>query len=508
MNDKNVSYAGIETLLCEDFIPFAAEDRFVLIGIHDAPRLAPSPGVGAALSEAIDATEPHLGKLVPVFDIRGIRDMYRDVEEFISAANAHQADDAHLLVCASDMACVRELNLENRAFKILVVRDQPAKTHALDLAEFCGREAYTSGPMREAAYHIYGQVSLAAAEFKERELPDILDRPFGDESDEHACGSFDDEIAYDETTLASGLYSLERGQVEACLKDLSAPGIDRGDLARSFLASVPSIVGRLEREDDLGLVDYSGNVDLFEFYIRASYMQSFLTGLHRHSLLVEFSMQIEGDRLRCVPYHSHAIHGITTARSSQLLVGRPGVIACTTATVLADEISQLERLLNDPSTREHDIQRFFEAHPNFLRGINYKHIYPQLVLQRDDGTRLIPDFILEPYDDEWCDILDIKLPRQKILVGRKDRATLAAGIHKVAAQLREYSAYFEQDKYRRFVRQKYGLRVHRPRLIALVGRDLVQMDSTEVRRAMTAYDGLDVMTFDKLIRHARSRMLI
>ena len=130
------------------------------------------------------------------------------------------------------------------------------------------------------------------------------------------------------------------------------------------------------------------------------------------------------------------------------------------------------------------------------------------MLQRLDGSELRPDFILEPYDDMWCDILDIKLPNQSIIVGRKDRATLAAGIHEVAAQLREYAAYFEEEKHRKWVLEKFGLRVYKPRLIAVVGRDIRQMSDPEIRRAMTAYSDVHVMTFDQLIQHARSRLLL
>jgi hypothetical protein len=52
-------------------------------------------------------------------------------------------------------------------------------------------------------------------------------------------------------------------------------------------------------------------------------------------------------------------------------------------------------------------------------------------------------------------------------------------IGQVIAQLREYAAYFEQEKYRKFVRDKYGLKIYRPRLIALVGRDMREMEKAE-----------------------------
>jgi hypothetical protein len=215
-----------------------------------------------------------------------------------------------------------------------------------------------------------------------------------------------------------------------------------------------------------------------------------------------------GDELICVPYHTGGVHEVEMPKSPDLLIGRPARIAGNSGRVFANEISAFQKLLNSSATRERHIQSFLETHPNFLHGLSYQNIYPQLVLERENRANLVPDFILEPYDDDWCDILDIKLPKQRLIVGRGDRKTLAAGIHEVAAQLREYAAYFEQEKYRKFVQQKYGINVYRPRLIALVGRDLAQMSTPEFRRAVTAYDDLKIMTFDELIRHCQSRILI
>jgi hypothetical protein len=232
-----------------------------------------------------------------------------------------------------------------------------------------------------------------------------------------------------------------------------------------------------------------------------------LKQLHRHSTLIEFVMQANGDRLSLVPYHGQATHDVELP-SGGVLLGRPGVIASRTAAVFTSEVQELERLINDRSTKERHIQKFLEEHPSFLRGLNYQHIYPQLVLEREGEGALKPDFVLEPYDDGFCDILDLKLPSSRVLVGRKDRTSLAAGLHEVAAQLREYAAYFEDKKHRDYVKQKYGLRVYRPRLVAIVGRDIRDICSPSARRAMTAYSDLRFMTFDELIRHSKQRMLV
>jgi Domain of unknown function (DUF4263) len=236
-------------------------------------------------------------------------------------------------------------------------------------------------------------------------------------------------------------------------------------------------------------------------------LKDFILKIHRHSLLTEFTMSINGEKIQVIPYHSHAIHEVETI-PSKVIIGRPGIIANTTGAVFSDEIREFETLINSNDAKELRIQRFLESHPNFLKGLNYENIYPQIILERDDDGSLRPDFILEPYDDAFCDILDIKLPTQKIFTGRKDRATLAAGLHEVGAQLREYASYFEQEKYRKLVREKYGLRVYKPRLIAIVGRDMKQMTEPQFRRALTVYDNLQFMTFDELLQHAKRRILI
>jgi hypothetical protein len=235
--------------------------------------------------------------------------------------------------------------------------------------------------------------------------------------------------------------------------------------------------------------------------------KSFILKIHRNSLLTQFTMSINGGSIQVIPYHSHAIHEVET-KPSQVIVGRPGVIANTIGAVFSDEIREFERLINSDDTQERHLQKFLEKYPNFLKGLNYENIYPQIILERDNDGSLRPDFILEPYNDAFCDILDIKLPSQKFFVGRKDRENLAAGLHEVAAQLREYASYFEEEKYRKFVREKYGLNVYKPRLIAIVGRDMRQMTEDKFRRALTVYDNLRFMTFDELLHHARRRILI
>jgi len=257
----------------------------------------------------------------------------------------------------------------------------------------------------------------------------------------------------------------------------------------------------------------AGKIQSWEHYQNILYgrqledFTSFLQSIQRNSLLVEYVMSYSQGGIEVTPYHTSAVHNVETSPSS-VVIGRPGVIARTTRAVFASQIDEFQQLINKQETKERDLQSFLERNPDFLRGLNYQNVYSQLVLERGNDGSLVPDFILEPYEDGFCDILDLKLPTQNIIVGGKDRATLAAGLHAVAAQLREYTAYFEQEKHQRFVKEKYGLRFYRPRMIAIVGRDMKQMTESQIRRAMTVYPDLQFMTFDELLKHAQNRMLI
>jgi hypothetical protein len=206
-----------------------------------------------------------------------------------------------------------------------------------------------------------------------------------------------------------------------------------------------------------------------------------------------------------VPYHGHAVYPVETR--SGLLLGRPLVLARKTGALFSSEIEQFSTLLSS-RPREIDIQRFLETNPRFLRSLGYQHIYPQVILTRDDGTALRPDFILQPFGEEWCDILDIKLPSGSMVVGRRDRRTLAAGIHELAAQLREYAAHFDNPKYAKRIEEKYGFKCYRPKLIGVVGRTPEDTDDKQIRRLLTSYRDIDFISFDRLIHIAKSRLLI
>lgn len=462
--------------ISEDQVPLAGEDRFLIISIKKAESLVPGINQASALGDAIKLANPLLGNLTPVFDLRGLPSIYNDVEVFIDEV---ATPGSHVLV-------------------------NSRTAEQIEIDEFARRKSLTVLRAKGSSYR--------ARHFDMSDLDTSYenDDPFVALAEEIA-----DEFSYTKQSGPPTRKDLRRALTKDRLISIikssfsSEPwnGVTPEAFARSIKAYFPSLERALAEIDDdynpTGPAPYN-----IEYYLRSALFHAFLRKLLRNSLMVELVMTTDGNSISCSPYHASALYGIQRPTESGVLIGRPGQFSQKTNAVFSNELTEFQQLINDKGVSEQQIQSFLEKHHSFLRGLNYSNVYPQLVLDRDDGSSLRPDFILEPFDDEWCDILDIKLPQKSVIVGRDDRKTLAAAIHEVAAQLTTYAAYFDEEKHRKFVREKYGLKVYKPRLIAVVGRSIADMGDPDMRRAMTMYNDVKVMTFDDLARHAQSRLLI
>lgn len=246
----------------------------------------------------------------------------------------------------------------------------------------------------------------------------------------------------------------------------------------------------------------------FRLHDRRAYLEGVIHEIGRNSILSEFVMQMGNDEILLTPYHSHASYQIELRE--QLVIGKPGVIAEKTGALLQPEITGFEQVISKPRIQESEIQTFLEQHPNILKALShgYTRLYSQVVLHREDGTSLRPDFILEPVGSSWCDILDIKLPDNEMVVGRRDRKTFSAAVHELAAQLREYAAYFEDPRLQKRVEEVYGIKCYKPRLIGIIGHDPRLEDERQLRRVETLYSDIEILTFERLLAIAKSRPLI
>ena len=169
-------------------------------------------------------------------------------------------------------------------------------------------------------------------------------------------------------------------------------------------------------------------------------------------------------------------------------------------------IDELEDVINSATATEDDIQQFFERNPRFLCGDTYEAAHPHIILQRPDAGPLIPDFVLKPPNENaLCDILELKLPKAKLVVGQSNRRRLSAALMEACAQLREYRDFFEEQTNRDAIEEIYGLRFYRPKMIVVIGKRSDYL-ANDLRKAECDVPQLIITTYDDVLDRAKTRM--
>jgi hypothetical protein len=173
---------------------------------------------------------------------------------------------------------------------------------------------------------------------------------------------------------------------------------------------------------------------------------------------------------------------------------------------LASAIAELEALINDRRVTESALQRFFEMYPEVLLDEGYSRAHPHVVLSRQDGGVLVPDFVLEPTSQgRFCDLLELKLPRERIYAGTAARLRWSRAVMAARSQLREYSRYFDETPNRHYVLKTYGLNAYRPKLFVVIGRSASETSVVQ-RDLEVETPGLILKTYDDLLERAKHRL--
>jgi anti-sigma B factor antagonist len=192
---------------------------------------------------------------------------------------------------------------------------------------------------------------------------------------------------------------------------------------------------------------------------------------------------------------------------SKLILAAPHILSNGAHTLLFDVIREFEEMINSSSTREDDIHKFLDRNPTFLLGSEYNRLHSKVLLERDELGDLIPDFMLQPFDQELCDVLELKLPTEPVVVGARNRKRFSGAVHSAAAQLRTYSSYFEDRSKREEVFLRHGVKAYRPRLSVVIGRTPI-MDPVEYRRVADGITDVKVVTYDDLLRKAKRFLIV
>jgi len=134
-------------------------------------------------------------------------------------------------------------------------------------------------------------------------------------------------------------------------------------------------------------------------------------------------------------------------------------------------LKELEEMINYPNIKERDLQKFFEKHPELLKGDEYDLIIPQATII-GNNTNWEADFVLRPFDQSnFCKILELKIPQFNII--KKERSghiNFYSELNTAIQQLKDYYKAFHNENTKKIFAEKYKTNVFEPDLQLLIGR--------------------------------------
>ncbi len=240
--------------------------------------------------------------------------------------------------------------------------------------------------------------------------------------------------------------------------------------------------------------------------LKRRFIQKFINDHLNKSLLAELFIDVNRQNAYALPYLSGSFDEFQNFNEASFI--RPTISAPIIYQSQRTKLLEFTELLKKEKIKENEIQKFLEQNPFIFESLNYKAIRAQVVLERDDGTSLRPDFFLQPFGEDWWDILDLKLPNKSVIVGARDRKHFSAAVTEGLAQVREYSAYFENEIYQKRIEEKYGIKCYKPNVKLVIGKEFDNSDKNQVKRLMTSYEKSHILTFDQLVKTVKERLPI
>lgn len=174
-------------------------------------------------------------------------------------------------------------------------------------------------------------------------------------------------------------------------------------------------------------------------------------------------------------------------------------------------IAEFESLINSPRTVEHDFQRFFRLHPEFLYQTCFiDHWAEPHLRDRESGKVYKPDFILKAMalpDRPWAwQVVDLKRHNVPVLANKHFHEDFSHYIQRAITQLRDYSQYFVNPANRDDIEDKFGASVLRPKLTAVIGRLPKQTEVSRFAELRERILDVSITTYDEILEIRRSRI--
>jgi hypothetical protein len=173
-----------------------------------------------------------------------------------------------------------------------------------------------------------------------------------------------------------------------------------------------------------------------------------------------------------------------------------------------DEIAELEEMIRNPKAAEKDFQKFFETHQHFFRRWDYREVYPRVYLSRHEQGPLVPDFILTNPEIQQATVVELKLPKPKLIRRQLNRERFADAIMEARSQLLEYRDWFEEKVNRENLAAKVKMEIFRPRLAVVVGRSADFECGIDRQKIAARTDDIEVCTYDDMVAYAKRRMVL
>jgi hypothetical protein len=183
-------------------------------------------------------------------------------------------------------------------------------------------------------------------------------------------------------------------------------------------------------------------------------------------------------------------------------------IASSETKALQHAIEELESLINDSKAKEADFQDFFKRNPEFVLNDEYQKAHPHIILTKDSGETFIPDFVLQPISQNpLCDLLELKLPSAQVFVLQQRRMRFSSAVMEACAQLREYAAFFDEERNRRVVYEQYGLMAFKPKMFVIIGRRGT-INPIDARRIESDLPQFCLRTYDDIVARMKVKVTL
>lgn len=173
------------------------------------------------------------------------------------------------------------------------------------------------------------------------------------------------------------------------------------------------------------------------------------------------------------------------------------------------KLNRFVELISKNETTETDITKFLSNSENlFILKMAFfsNNIYPEVLCewQSDSKKSIKPDFLIER-SNGLTDIVEFKLPKlkSKTVVGSENRETISAELNKYISQTRVYKTYFEDPKNRKWVEEKYELKVRYPKRILVLGRRW-NFKNKLWEEIINEFQQIRILTYDELIEGVKS----